>query len=136
MKVFDSDNSRFLEINMIDGEILTVEQFGENQADDIYCLPPKELTAVKNIVISAQYCQSEGADASTQSEMQKPELCAQVYTFPYAILVKEANEIRLGEMHTSCDTTVDLCADRGAALRKFTAELVTNLKNYPCEAGQ
>jgi hypothetical protein len=62
------------------------------------------------------------------------QVCAMVYTYPYAILTLEGNsEYRLGEKNDSCDVPPDLCGSSSSLLRSWVADFLSQLPTLTCQ---
>jgi hypothetical protein len=50
-----------------------------------------------------------------------------VYRYPYATMIGQGEEVRLGEQVNGCDAPTDLCADKAAKLQAWSKALVESL---------
>lgn len=93
-------------------------------ADEEYCLNNADKSEIQSILSSASICETKPENSET--------VCAEIYKVPYATLVYENDEIRLGEGTSSCHL-VDLCESYPQMLKGVLADLKNNKDQRICK---
>ncbi len=119
--VWDDSKQRFLDVDLSNGSVQAYEQAGR-VAGATYQLSNEQLVSLKGILQQAEVC--EPVEKSAQ---QKDIACTMVYVYPYATLVSQNQQTKLGEQTSGCDVPVDLCDDKSNQLKDWSKSLVDSL---------
>ncbi len=124
LSLWDFKKARFLELNLSTGVITAFDPAGKPQGVT-YNVPSNKMLDLQVILKGAEICEpiSDEMSASSSSE----QVCAMVYRYPYATMIGQGDEVRLGEKTSSCDVAVDLCGDKAAQLQAWVQALVLSL---------
>lgn len=110
-----------LVVNVSSGQIQAVN--AQDQATATYCVSSSNLQQLQTLLASAQLC--EGSSSSGSAD----QVCAQVYTAPYATLVG-SSVMTLGESLDSCGTGLqDLCGSAAASFKTLVSNISSNLQS-------
>lgn len=121
LSLWDFLKSRFLDLNIQTGVITAYEQGGQVQGDS-FQLPDDKLNELRSILSGAEICEPL-ADEKVSEDM----ICTMVYTYPYATLVSQQDQVKLGEKVSGCDVPVDLCGQKSAQLKAWAKAVVESL---------
>lgn len=121
ISLWDFLKSRFLDVNIDSGVITAYEQGGQVQGAN-FQLPQDKLNDLKAILTGAEICEPLEEEKSSEAMM-----CTMVYTYPYATLISNQDQVKLGEKTNGCDTPVDLCGKKAEALQAWARAVVESL---------
>lgn len=122
LSLWDFNHSRFLDLDRQSGRIVAYEQGGQVQGET-FQLPPEKLSELERILDSAEVC-----EPIINPEDRQDQMCSMAYRYPYAILVEQGQEIRLGEKADSCDIPSDICGEKAKELQSWVSEVVNSFK--------
>ena len=92
---------------------------------EVRCLPDSVRAEVLDVLNSSNLC-----------EFQEPgpdQLCAEVYSAPYAEIHWSDKQIKVGEMFSSCHKDIDLCGNDGKLLRGILKDIVSRWSEWSCD---
>jgi hypothetical protein len=121
LSVWDFKKARFLDIDMATGQMVAYEEGGQVRGQT-YQLTNAQLTDLKAIINGAEIC-----EPVIDSKSSADQMCTMVYRYPYATMIGQGEEVRLGEQVNGCDVPTDLCADKAAQLQAWSKALVESL---------
>ncbi len=126
LTLWDNQNQQILDVNLTNGEMVAFEDYGSVRGAK-FCLTADELTEVKTILANSSVCVPD-----IDLKNAKDQICTMLYQYPYASLSNAKDEIKLGERTSGCDQPSDLCDDKGAMLKNFSASVLKNLEQRKC----
>lgn len=126
LALWDNQNQQILDVNLVSGEMVAYEDYGSVRGEK-YCMTADELKEVKAILANSSVCVPD-----VDLKDAKEQMCAMLYQYPYASLSNSKDEVRLGERTSGCDLPADLCEDKGAMLKNFSAAVLKNLEQRKC----
>jgi len=127
LQMWDYDQGRTVDVDVSSGKMSVYLNYGADRGAD-YCLSDSERQQLQSILASAEVCQPVlPAEQYTNQE------CTQLYRYPYAVLVDQGTEVRLGEMTNGCDVPTDLCGANAAALQNYVQGVLQTLEQQTCQ---
>lgn len=122
----DRGGGRIIEVPTTQIMTINLQQgtYSFQGSDEQYCLNNADKSEIQSILSSASICETKPENSET--------VCAEIYKVPYATLVYENDEIRLGEGTSSCHL-VDLCESYPQMLKGLLADLKNNKDQRICK---
>lgn len=124
--MWNNDKQQMVDTDLKTGEMWVFEEYG-NTRGNRYCLSATELYELQTILKNSSVCVP-----TVDFDKAKNQVCTMNYEFPYASLMNEKDEFRLGEKNNGCDEPADLCGDRGPMLKNYIASILAQLSSKPC----
>jgi len=121
LSLWDYARYQYLDLDLQSGQIVAFEEAGQVRGKT-YQLKADVLAEAQQIMAGAEIC--EPVINSTDIENR---VCTMNYRYPYAILVQQGDEARLGEITSGCDVPVDLCGDKAQKLHQWVTNIVDHL---------
>lgn len=121
LSLWDVNTHRFLDLNLQTGEILAFEEAGQTTGSR-YQLTEAQMTELRSILNSAEIC-----EPIVKPEDLEGRVCTMQYHYPYATLMDQGEEVRLGEKTSGCDIPVDLCGTKAKDLKDWAVSTVSSL---------
>lgn len=122
LSLWDFHHNRFLDLNLESGQMIAYEQGGQVRGET-FQLPSEKMVELDSILNSAEVC-----EPVINPQDREDRMCSMAYRYPYAILMDQGQEIRLGEKADSCDVPADICGDKAKQLQSWVAGVVNSLK--------
>lgn len=125
-KDYLSKNYQNLKINLINGEMRSVDSDGIILSPIRFCLRSQELEELKVILRNSRLCRP------TSMEGREDVVCSQIYKYPFAWLQYANGEnVKLGEV-SGCTKSLDLCMEYRNVFNGFVAYLRNNVESRIC----
>jgi hypothetical protein len=121
LSMWDFIHARFLDLDMASGKISAFDP-GGNPTGQSYQLSAEQSSKLQSILSGAEVCLPVPEDKASEDQM-----CTMVYRYPYATMIGQGQEVRLGEETNGCDAPVDLCGDKAKQLQAWSKSLVESL---------
>ena len=91
-----------------------------------FCATQEQLEELKVLLSSSEVC------VPPVKVLDENQICTLEYQYPYATLVSDKLELKLGEKKGGCDQEIDLCGQQKELLRGWISHLLTQLKSQAC----
>lgn len=125
LQLWDYDHARTLDLDLATGKMAVFLNYGSDRGEDL-CLSEAERQEAKTLLSNSEVCEP------VVSNDQKDQQCIQIYKYPYAVLIEQGQEIRLGEKTSGCDIPVDLCGNQAQSLKDFVQHVLATLDQKTC----
>lgn len=122
LSLWDFNHNRFLDLDLQSGQMVAYEQGGQVRGET-FQLRPQQIEELQSILDSAEIC-----EPIIDPQDREGRMCSMAYRYPYAILLAQGEEVRLGEKADSCDLPVDLCGDKAKILQGWVTKTVNSLE--------
>jgi len=91
-----------------------------------FCATQEQIEELKILLSTSEVC------VPPAKEVPENQICTLEYQYPYATLLSEKLELKLGEAKGGCDESVDLCGQQKELLRGWISHLLSELKKQEC----
>jgi hypothetical protein len=121
ISLWDFNHARFLDLDLKSGQMVAYEQGGQMRGET-FQVSPERMSELQGILNGAEICEPIVSAKSSEDQM-----CAMVYRYPYATMMGQGDEVRLGEATSGCDIPTDLCGEKAKQLQSWSKSLVDSL---------
>ncbi len=121
LSMWDFKRARFLDLDVASGQISAFDPAG-NALNQSFQLTAEQSSSLQGILSGAEVCVPVTEDKASEDQM-----CTMVYRYPYATMIGQGQEVRLGEETNGCDAPTDLCGDKAKQLQAWSKALVESL---------
>ena len=91
-----------------------------------FCATQEQIEELKVLLSSSEVC------VPPVNVVDENQVCTLEYQYPYATLMSDQLELKLGEKRGGCEQPVDLCGQQKELLRGWISHLLTQLKSQEC----
>ena len=121
LSLWDFKQARFLDLDLATGKMVAFEQGGQVRGDT-YQVSEAKMSELNSILANAEICEPIINEKSSEGR-----ICTMEYRYPYATMMGQGDEVRLGEKTNGCDVPTDLCGSKADQLQAWSKALVESL---------
>lgn len=118
--ILTQSESRQIKLDLNSGKLTQTS----DSASEVKCLSESQLAAIRDLMENSSLC---------EFQPKADEMCAQIYTSPYANIHWSDKSIQVGEAVSSCQKAPDLCGQDGKTLRGLLKDVIERWGQLSCD---